>query len=622
VRESSSRQKPCRNNGLFDPFNFGVVAAANTDRGTMCGFSGELAFNAEADSLALLRMTNTLRPRGPDAGGLFLQEQLGLGHRRLCILDLSAAAQQPMLDPALGLGIVFNGCVYNFRELRQELERAGYRFFSAGDTEVVLKAYHAWGRQCVERFLGMFAFAIWERGSGRLFLARDRLGIKPLYYSETNGRFRFASTLPALLAGGDVDTSIDPVALHHYLSLHSLVPPPFTIIKGVRKLPSATTLTIESDGSRQQETYWTVAIGARAADEAVSEAEWKEAVLNALRVAVKRRLVSDVPAGVLLSGGRDSSLIVALVADSAPVMPETFSIGFEAAGEVAGDEFEYSDLIAEQFGTKHHRLKIEADRTLEALPHAIEAMSEPMMSHDCVAFYLLSQAVSKSVKVVQSGQGADEVFGGYHWYPKLAGSTDLTSDYAAAYFDRSHEEMREALTPDYLERDYSRELIDGFFSARDSAAVEKALELDQLIMLADDPVKRVDNMTMAWGLEARVPFLDHELAELAARIPARLKVKDGGKYILKEAARHVLPAEVIDRPKGYFPVPALKYIRGPFFDFVRNVLTSARAQNRGLFNKSYISRLLSNPEGELTPKGNSKLWQVAVLEYWLQAHGI
>ncbi len=589
----------------------------------MCGFSGELAVKEAADPYALARMTEVLRRRGPDSGGLFVEDRIGLGHRRLSILGLNAASHQPMIDAQLGLGIVFNGCIYNFRELRADLQALGFRFFSDGDTEVILKAYAAWGAGCVTRFHGMFAFAIWERDNGRLVLARDRLGIKPLYLAEVAGKFRFASTLPALLEGGGADTAIDAEALHYYMSLHALVPAPLTILKGIRKLPPATILTINPDGSQREENYWTLSVGAREEDSSLGEEDWRQGVLETLRAAVKRRLVSDVPTGVLLSGGLDSSLIVGLLADMGAGMPETFSIGFEAVGGVDGDEFKYSDLIAKHFGTRHHRLSINAARTLDALPNAIAAMSEPMMSHDAVGFYLLSEEVSKYVKVVQSGQGADEVFGGYHWYPKLIGSRDATADYAKVYFDRDHREMREVLSPDYLDGDYSRDFVARYFDGvASSSPVDKALQLDTQIMLVDDPVKRVDNMTMAWGLEARVPFLDHEAVEFAARIPARLKVKEGGKYILKEAARQVVPAEVIDRPKGYFPVPALKFIRGPILDFVRSILTSETARGRGLFQQSYVERLLWNPEGELTPKGNSKLWQIAVLEYWLQANGL
>jgi asparagine synthase (glutamine-hydrolysing) len=319
----------------------------------------------------------------------------------------------------------------------------------------------------------------------------------------------------------------------------------------------------------------------------------------------------------------DSSLLVALLARQGTRDIKTFSIGFETVGDVQGDEFRYSDLIAERFSTDHHRIRVSAQDVLEALPGTIQAMSEPMMSHDAVGFYLLSREVSRHVKVVQSGQGADEVFGGYHWYPRLLDSNDLTTDYANVYFDRDHDEMREALDPCLMNGDYSREFIDKFFEkAEGSRPVDKALQLDTEIMLIDDPVKRVDNMTMAWGLEARVPFLDHEVVELAARIPTELKVSRGGKYILKEAARSVLPSEIIDRHKGYFPVPALKYFPGPFLEFVRGTLCDDRARRRQLFNPAYVDKLLADPEHALTPKGHSKLWQVAVLECWLQTHGL
>jgi asparagine synthase (glutamine-hydrolysing) len=589
----------------------------------MCGICGEVTFNGDAAGHCIAAMTQQMRPRGPDAGGAFMQDRVAFGHRRLSIIDLASASQQPMVDPQLGLAIVFNGCIYNYRELRGELAAKGYRFFSQGDTEVILKAYAEWGPRCVERFYGMFAFAIWERNSGRVVLARDRLGIKPLYYSEHAGSLRFASTLPALLAAGDVDTAIDPAALHHYMSLHAVVPAPMTIIKGVRKLPPATICIIEPDGKRREETYWQMEVGPRSDDRALTAADWREAIREALGKAVERRRVADVPVGVLLSGGLDSSLLVALLAKLGQKDLKTFSVGFESVGDVKGDEFRYSDLIARRFVTEHHRISVDSSRTIHALPGMVKAMSEPMMSHDAIGFYLLSQEVSKYVKVVQSGQGADEIFGGYHWYPALMHSNDVTADYARVYFDRDHEEMAQVLAPDLMNGDYSREFVDEFFrNCRSSSPIDKTLQIDTQIMLVDDPVKRVDNMAMASGLELRVPFLDHEVVELAARIPAELKVRDGGKYILKEASRRLVPDEVIDRPKGYFPVPALKYLRGPFFDFVRGVLDAPAARQRGLFNRAYIDRLLANPEGELTPKGHSKLWQVALLECWLQTQGI
>jgi len=589
----------------------------------MCGICGELTFNGDPAGVSLAAMMQRMWSRGPDAGGAFSQDRVAFGHRRLSIIDLAAASAQPMIDPELGLAVVFNGCIYNFRELRSELAGKGYRFFSQGDTEVILKAYKEWGPRCVERFYGMFAFAIWERDSGRVVLARDRLGVKPLYYAERPGRFRFASTLPALLAAGDVDTAIDPAALHHYLSWHAVVPAPMTILKGVRKLPPATICTIEPDGRRREETYWQLEVGPRAVDRALSEAEWREAVRDAMRKAVDRRRVADVPVGVLLSGGLDSSLLVAILAGLGQNDLKTFSVGFETIGDVEGDEFHYSDLIASRFATDHHRIRVDGSRAIESLPGMVAAMSEPMMSHDAIGFYLLSQEVSKYVKVAQSGQGADEIFGGYHWYPVLMRSNNATEDYARVYFDRDHAEMAELVAPALMNGDYSRDFVDAYFrNCRGTSPIDQTLQLDAEIMMVDDPVKRVDNMAMAWGLETRVPFLDHEVVELAARIPAELKVRGGGKHILKEASRGLVPDEVIDRPKGYFPVPALKYIRGAFLDFVRDVLDAPRARQRGLFNRPYIERLLADPEGELTPKGHSKLWQVALLECWLQTQGI
>jgi asparagine synthase (glutamine-hydrolysing) len=590
----------------------------------MCGLSGEVRFNGGHPDLAThQKMADKLESRGPDASGFFSQSNITLSHRRLSILDLSSAAQQPMIDADLGLVLAFNGCIYNFRDLRSELQAKGYRFFSGGDTEVILKAYHAWGPRCVERFRGMFAFAIWERDTRRVVLARDRLGIKPLYLAETPGALRFASTLPALVASGDIDTRVDPAGLHNYLSLHAAVPAPRTILKGVRKLPPAMILTIEPDGRSHEEVYWDITVGPRREDRAMTEAEWREAVLDSLRAAVERRRVADVPTGVLLSGGLDSSLIVALLAEHGAKNLKTFSIGFDSVGDVCGDEFKYSDIVAKRFGTDHEQIRIDSARMIDALPGAIEAMSEPMVSHDTVAFYLLSQEVSQHVKVVQSGQGADEVFGGYHWYPAMTRTNDPVGQYAEVYFDRTHEEMAEVVSPDLMGGDASRELVEEFFEQSSAAKpIDKTLELDQKIMMVDDPVKRVDNMTMAFGLEARVPFIDHELVELAARVPSELKLKDGGKYIMKEAARAVVPHEVIDRPKGYFPVPALKYLRGPYLNFVRDTLTSEKARHRGVFRQDYVDRLLAEPEAHLTPKGNSKLWQVAALEAWMQAQGV
>jgi asparagine synthase (glutamine-hydrolysing) len=590
----------------------------------MCGFAGELAVSRAADRDAVERMAATMSDRGPDGQGSWAHDAVALAHRRLKIIDLTSAGSQPMVDSDLGLTIVFNGCIYNHHELRAQLEPDGYRFFSTSDTEVILKAYDKWGRDCVTHFAGMFAFAIYEHANGRLLLARDRLGVKPLYLAETAGALRFASTLPALLAGGGIDTSIDPVALHHYLSWHAVVPPPRTILNGVQKLPPATTMLVEPDGTGDLQRYWRADFTRQDRYADWTDADWSDAVLQALRVAVKRRMVSDVPVGVLLSGGLDSSLIVALLETSGQEQLATFSIGFDDVGTREGNEFRYSDVIAEQFQTDHHKIHVDVDRMLPALDGAVAAMSEPMVSHDAVAFYLLSEEVSKSYKVVQSGQGADEVFAGYSWYPPLWGVEGSGADaYQAAFFDRRHTEMAGTLSDAYqLPDDPSRAFLDRHFDAPGADdPVDRALRLDTEVMLVDDPVKRVDNMTMAWGLEARTPFLDHELVELAAACPPRLKLASGGKGVLKDAARQVLPAVVIDRPKGYFPVPALSTLEGATLELIRETMSSDAARARGLFAPDHVRTLLGAPNEHLTTLEGSKLWQLALLELWLTRHG-
>ncbi len=592
----------------------------------MCGLCGEITFDGTtADVTAVDRMVDALVPRGPDGQGSWSSGRVAFGHRRLSVIDLSPCGAQPMVDNELGLTAVFNGCIYDYRELRAELEAAGHRFFSSSDTEVILKGYAQWGTDVVSHLHGMFAFVIHERDSGRVVMARDRLGIKPLYLAETPDRLRFASTLPALLRAGDVDTSIDPVALHHYLTWHAVVPAPRTVLNGVRKLPPATVRVIEADGTSTEHRYWAPRYERRPEHSGWSPRDWEDAVEEALRVAVRRRLVSDIPVGVLLSGGLDSSLIVGLLAEEGQAGLATYSIGFDAVAGREGDEFRYSDVIAERFGTDHHRIRVSSDELAGALGHAIGAMAEPMVSHDVVAFDLLSERVSETITVVQSGQGADEVFAGYHWYPPLLSTTTAGVDeYAAVFFDRTYDGLAAVVAPEYLpDRDHSRAFVEEHFAQPGAeTAVDRALRLDTTVMLVDDPVKRVDNMTMAWGLEARVPFLDHELVELAAQCPPELKLAQGGKGVLKEAARSVIPAEVIDRPKGYFPVPALKFLDGPYLDLVRDALYAPEAKERGLFQQPYVEELLARPNDALTPLRGNKLWQLGLLELWLQAHNI
>ena len=585
----------------------------------MCGIAGEFRFDNKApDAEAMARMLAKLARRGPDAEGQHGDGPVRLGHRRLAIIDLSERSRQPMVDAATGTALVFNGTIYNYPELRAELIALGHVFHSDGDTEVILRAWLEWGETCVERLHGMFAFAVWNRET--LFLARDRLGIKPLYYSETLGCFRFASTPQALLAAGGVDTGIDAVALHHLFTLHAVVPAPRTIYNGVRKLAPGTTLTVNARGELAHRRYWSLKAQRPAVPK--TEAEWTEAIHESLRQAVKKRIeIADVKVGVLLSGGLDSSLLVALLAEQGVPDLMTFSVGFEDQPEERGNEFEYSDPVAAMYGTRHHKYLIPNAEVLRRLPEAVGQMSEPMFAQDAVAFYLLAEQVSRTVKVVQSGQGADEVFGGYFWYPRMAAETEggALERFRRHYFDRDHDEFVEMAGPAFQGPDYTGELIAAHLAEPFADEfIDQVLRMDTTMLITDDPVKRVDNMTMAWGLEARVPFLDHQLVELAASMPPQLKLASEGKHVLKTIARGLVPDAVIDRKKGYFPMPALKYVRGEFLGFMQDILNSQACRERGLYQRAYVDKLLDAPERHHTRIQGSKLWHLALLEYWLQ----
>jgi asparagine synthase (glutamine-hydrolysing) len=345
--------------------------------------------------------------------------------------------------------------------------------------------------------------------------------------------------------------------------------------------------------------------------------------MDALRAGVKRRMVADVPVGVLLSGGIDSSVVVALLAEQGQHGLATFSIGFDPSDGESGDEYFYSDLVAKTFDTDHHKIHIDSSLLIPAVPKTIAAMNEPMVSHDCVAFYLLSEQVSKSVKVVQSGQGADEILAGYFWYPPLANIAreQTTEAYAKVFFDRDHDDVLSIFAPEYgVDDDVSHEFASAHQRAPGAdSAVDAALRLDTQVMLVDDPVKRVDSMTMAWGLEARVPFLDHDFVELAATCPPELKLASNGKGVLKDASRALLPSEVIDRTKGHFPVPSIRHLHGELLDMVVDALTNDAARSRGLYRADSVKALMAAPNETRTRLDANTLWQLAVLEMWLQS---
>lgn len=585
----------------------------------MCGICGQLRFDDQAvNSQDLNVMMSKIARRGPDASGEWLQGNIGFGHQRLSIIDLSNFGAQPMVDPLLDLVLVFNGTIYNYKALRSELSKKGYEFFSHSDTEVIIKAYHYWGEDCVLHLDGMFSFCIWDKKQQHLFVARDRMGIKPLYFNLTEKSFSFASSSQSLIGIG-ANTDINSVALQQQLSLHAVVPAPNTILEGVKKIKPATILVIKPNGEIKEKTYWQPK--AQRPEVTMSDEEYIDRTHELLTQAVLKRMdAADVPIGVLLSGGLDSSLLVALLREAGHEAIRTFSIGFEDIGDEAGSEFEYSDQIVDKFNTQHEKYVVSNSQVLPRLGEAVANMNEPMVGQDSVAFYLLSEQVSKHIKVVLSGQGADEAFAGYFWYPRMqAESGSEVERFSKHYVDRPYEEYLKTVNKKYHSGNHTQAWLDKEFAkANADEFMDKVFRTDITRLIVDDPVKRVDNMTMAWGLEARVPFMDYQLVEHALSIPPRLKMAEEGKYPLKQISRGLLPDSVIDRKKGYFPMPALKYVRGEFLDFMADILTSSQCVNRGIFDQKFIHKVINQPEKYMTALNGSRLWHLALLEYWLQ----
>ena len=585
----------------------------------MCGICGQLRFDGDTPSSESLdNMMNKLARRGPDSNGKWLEDKIGFGHQRLSIIDLSSSGSQPMIDSLLKLTLVFNGTIYNYKQLRSRLIGKGYSFFSSSDTEVIIKAYHYWGEDCVNHLDGMFAFAIWDKPSKKLFIARDRMGIKPLYYNLTNKAFTFASNSQALLTQ-DLDKSVNPIALQQQLSLHGVVPAPNTIINGIKKLKPGTYIVLSEKGDIKEQTYWHPS--ATRPEGNVSEEDYIARTHELLTAAVTKRMAaSDVPIGVLLSGGLDSSLIVALLKEAGHRDIRTFSIGFEDIDDESGSEFEYSDQVVSKFKTDHKKYLLSNQEVLPRLSEAVMNMSEPMVGQDAIAFYLLSEQVSKHTKVVLSGQGADEAFAGYFWYPRMAKEHgDEIESFSKHYVDRPHDEYLQTVMPIYQGENHTHKwLSKEFLKPGADSFIDKVFRTDMTRLIVDDPVKRVDNMTMAWGLEARVPFMDTELVEWALKIPPSLKMREEGKYPLKRIARELLPSSVIDRKKGYFPMPALKYIQGDFLEFMSDILLSSSCRNRGIFDQKYINKVINSPRDYMTSLNGSRLWHLALLEFWMQ----
>jgi len=583
----------------------------------MCGICGEFRFNkSQFDNVKLTKLMDSIASRGNDSKGTYKEKNIFLGHHRLSIIDTSDKSNQPM--KINDLVIIFNGVIYNYKELRKNLITKGHIFNSSGDTEVIIRLYIEYGSECVNYLDGVFSFAIYDTKKNNLFLARDRIGIKPLYYTLDNNAFRFSSSMNGLINKNE-KPQINPIALQYQFMLHSVVPAPHTIISGIHKLEPGHTLKITQSGESYLNKYFDIN---EVEIKNHKEQEITEHSTYLLKKAVEKRLnIADVPVGILLSGGLDSSLITAL-AKKFKEQIDTYSIGFNTVNEEVGNEFYYSDLVAKDFKTSHVKYKINDDELFNNLDLVISNMSEPMFSQDSSAFFLLSNRVSKNNKVVLSGQGADEVFGGYFWYKQIMNEKSLNEidTLSKYYFDRSFHNYKNIVNNKYVYSNYVHNDISRAMNEMSPtlSTLDKVFRLELSMFIIDDPVKRVDNMTMSHALEARVPFLDIDLITYMLSIKGSDKIKHTSKYYLKKLSESFLKKEIIYRDKFYFPVPPLKIIEGKFYHYCKKVLNTDAALNRDIYNRKYIDRLLDEPNTNYTNLNGNELWHFTLLERWLQ----
>ena len=592
----------------------------------MSGIAGVLKLNQTAvDQSLLQKMSEPITKRGPDGTYIKTHKMVGMIQTQLAA---TSNGEEPFEDESVGVIVTTNGTIYNQDQLREALREHGYQFHTASQAEVLTKGYHCWGSSLVEKLDGAYAIAIWDANSEELLLIRDRFGKKPLYYSygQAGDAFYFGSNTQSILQSKDIDTTFDPEALHFMYSLHAVVPAPYTILKGIRKIEPGSYMVVKSTGIAKECAYWELSATRDYPD--YDYEEWKEVIESSLRSAVKKEMgFANEKVGVLLSGGLDSTLITALAVEEGVKDIQTFSVGFEDQPEEKGSEFFFSDQFVDKYQTDHHKFEVPNSEALTRLPEAIANMSEPLFGQDAIGFYLLSERVKSVTSVVQSGQGADEVFAGYFWYPKMVESQELDplKRFSEHYFDRTHAEWLQAFQAQYHTHDVAGDYIRDYLTKPGADTfLDRVLRLDTTRLVVDDPVKRVDNMTMAHGLEARMPFMDQRLVELAMAMPPEYKLMHHGKGVLKDIARGRVPDSIIDRPKAYFPMPALKYVRGEFLEMMRDTLTSEKARSRGIFNEAYIDDLLKNPEAasSFTNIQGSKLWHAALLELWFESVGI
>ncbi len=622
----------------------------------MCGITGWVnsdpkQIQTPEDEAILHQMCDSMIHRGPDSEGIWLGEGASLGMRRLAILDI-ASGDQPFFNQTRSAVVVMNGEIYNYRELRSELISKGYSFKTDSDTEVIPHLYDEYGERFPEFLNGMFAIAIWDKEKRKLLIARDRFGEKPLFYGLFDGKFIFASEAKVLLSHPSVDPTLNRDALSSYLSF-DYVPAPLTIYEGISKLPAAN-LLIFSNNEIELKEYWKLSFEKNSR---ISINEAQEELITILSDSVRMRMISDVPLGILLSGGIDSSTIAALAQSQSTERIKTFSIGFE---EDSFDESEHARTVASHLGTEHFERILSVEAARDLISEIGTWLDEPFADGSLIPTYLLSKFVKENVTVALGGDGGDELFAGYPMYfahkvariyktiprfmrrgaiepivNRLPTSTNnLSFDYKAKRFvgatmgdqieqhhswfgSFSREEVGKLLS---FESDF--DIYSGARKTLNSSNVENYIEkmqcLDMKYYLAEDILTKVDRATMAVSLEARAPFLDQRIAEFAASIPIEFKLRGRiTKYILKESVRDLLPPAIIDRPKKGFGIPMAKWLNGSLNPLLHDLLSESRLRQQGLFNSGYVAELISEHENGI--KNNYKqLWTLLVFEQWYE----
>ncbi len=619
----------------------------------MCGIAGQIHVDGTslgpADERTLDRMLDRIVHRGPDDEGKLVDGPLAMGMRRLSIIDLQDG-QQPIFDESGKIGIVFNGEIYNYRELRVDLMKRGHQFRTNSDTEVVVHLYEEMGADCVHALRGMFGFAIWDRRTQELFIARDRLGVKPLYFATRGKKLLFASEIKSILADPSVQPELDHRSLSEYLSL-KYVPSPRTMFAGIESLPPGHSMRVSRDGYTVQR-YWDIRFQEQASGK--SDDEYVDELLHLLRESVRLRLRSDVPFGAFLSGGVDSSTIVALMSEAMSEPVKTFSVGFDGGDEP--DELPFANEVATRFGCEHHTLTVNANDFLEHAENVLWHLDQPIADQATVATHMVAKLARQHVKMVLSGEGGDELFAGYARYggEQYSPWSSMLPSFSGPIIRRavSHmpgmrrakiainaltikdEAQRFANWFPLLSDDSKAMLLDGpmlecsegaasVFAKQLSATnaklpLNRMLYVDSKLWLPDYLLLRGDKLTMANSLEARVPLLDHKLVEFAASLPTRMKLRGKTrKWLLKEAAGRLLPRSIIHRKKQGFPIPIEKWLRVEARPLMRDLLAQNTLQQRGLFDPSFVNQLMNQHESGYADHA-TELWGLMSIEMWMR----